>query len=305
MNEKNSPLVSIIIPVYNREKVIGRALDSALRQTYKNIEIICCDNCSEDNTFSVLEEYAKKDNRIKLFHQKKNLGPVRNWLTGFEKSQGDYVKFLWSDDVIHDECIERLMIGFNDKDVGYSYSAVQINFETKGVILDNVYQFGSTGKYNSIDYLKSALNLYPREVPVSPGCALFPRYIVKKYLRVDFDNDLNLDFSRYGAGNDLLIFLGACEEKDKFYYVNEVLSVFYGGVDSFSIANNLLQYYDFVRSFFLEHIYTKDLSLKVKYDTIQHIYYKKKIATKLDYVFFFKWCIMKVSVKIKKLFHKI
>ena len=77
----NSPLVSILIPVYNRERIVVRALESAINQTYKHIEIICVDNCSTDNTYSVLLEYANRDHRIKVYRQSENLGPVRNWKT--------------------------------------------------------------------------------------------------------------------------------------------------------------------------------------------------------------------------------
>ena len=60
MNNEN-PLVSILIPVYNREKYIGEAIESAINQTYKNIEVIIVDNCSTDNTWKILQDYQCKD----------------------------------------------------------------------------------------------------------------------------------------------------------------------------------------------------------------------------------------------------
>ena len=72
--------VSIIIPVYNVEKYIPECLDSVINQSLKEIEIICVDDCSTDNSYNILLEYAKKDNRIKIIKHDKNkgLGPARN-----------------------------------------------------------------------------------------------------------------------------------------------------------------------------------------------------------------------------------
>ena len=74
-----NPLVSIVIPVYNRELYIEDAIRSAISQTYQNIEIIIVDNCSTDSTWDILNEWEKKDNRIKIFQNDSNIGPVLNW----------------------------------------------------------------------------------------------------------------------------------------------------------------------------------------------------------------------------------
>ena len=66
------PKVSIVIPVYNMEKYLRQALDSVVNQTLRDIEIICIDDCSPDNSRAILEEYAQKDSRIKLIINEKN-----------------------------------------------------------------------------------------------------------------------------------------------------------------------------------------------------------------------------------------
>ena len=68
------PKVSIIMPVYNVEKYLKQALDSAVNQTLNDIEIICIDDCSTDNSLNILKEYQLKDNRIKIIEQKENKG---------------------------------------------------------------------------------------------------------------------------------------------------------------------------------------------------------------------------------------
>jgi hypothetical protein len=89
-------------------------------------------------------------------------------------------------------------------------------------------------------------------VPVSPGCALFRKNIVEKYLLIDIDNDIGLEFSRLGAGNDLMLFLGACIEFDNFYYIHEMLATFYGGNDSITVTNNLDIFYSYTIYSFLK-----------------------------------------------------
>ncbi len=89
--------ITVIIPVYNVEKYVGEALDSVINQTYKNLEIIVIDDESKDSSGDICEEYAKKDNRITVVHQKnKGLSGARN--TGLDLATGKYIMFLDSDD---------------------------------------------------------------------------------------------------------------------------------------------------------------------------------------------------------------
>ena len=104
----NNPKISIIIPVYNTDKYIEEALDSCVNQTYKNIEIICLDDCSTDNSVEIIKEYAKNDGRIKLIENKSNQGPGALRNQGLDISTGDYIMFLDSDDWYEDGLFEKL-----------------------------------------------------------------------------------------------------------------------------------------------------------------------------------------------------
>ena len=90
--------ISIIIPVYNAEKYLKRCLDSVINQTYNNIEIICINDCSTDNTLKVLEGYGQ----IKVFSTPVNSrqGAARN--VGLDNCTGDYILFVDSDDTLYD-----------------------------------------------------------------------------------------------------------------------------------------------------------------------------------------------------------
>ena len=89
--------VSIVIPIYNTERYLPDCLDSITLQSYKNIEIICVDDGSTDNTPVILEQYAKKDSRIKIITQP-NAGPGAARNTGMYYASGEYILFLDSDD---------------------------------------------------------------------------------------------------------------------------------------------------------------------------------------------------------------
>ena len=84
----NSPLVSICIPTYNGEKYLKECLDSCIDQTFKNYEIIICDDCSSDGTIKIIEEYAKIFPQIILFQNDGNLGLVGNWNRCIHHSNG-------------------------------------------------------------------------------------------------------------------------------------------------------------------------------------------------------------------------
>ncbi|MHC6204325.1 glycosyltransferase family 2 protein [Breznakiellaceae bacterium SP9] len=102
------PKFSLIIPVYNVERYLADCLDSCINQTFKDIEIICINDCSPDGSSKILDEYAKRDPRIKVIIHEKNrgLGGARN--TGIEAAKGEYCWFIDSDDIIALDACEFL-----------------------------------------------------------------------------------------------------------------------------------------------------------------------------------------------------
>lgn len=95
----NEPLVSVIIPVYNVEPYLKRCLDSVIKQTYKNLQIIVVDDGSTDNSGKICDEYAKKDGRIEVIHKKNGgISSARN--KGIKSVHGDFIVFVDSDDYV-------------------------------------------------------------------------------------------------------------------------------------------------------------------------------------------------------------
>jgi glycosyltransferase involved in cell wall biosynthesis len=102
-----TPLVSVIMPVYNCEAYIDQALDSLVNQTHKNLEVIVVDDCSKDATWKHLQKWAKKDSRIKPFHNKENLRIVKTLNFAIEQSRGNYLARMDGDDERLPDSIEK------------------------------------------------------------------------------------------------------------------------------------------------------------------------------------------------------
>lgn len=110
-----APLISVIIPVYNVEKYLRRCLDSVVAQTYRNLEIICVDDGSVDESGKICDQYAVRDARIKVIHQEnQGLSAARN--RGLDAAEGEYIAFVDSDDYILEDMYKKML----DKLLDYS-----------------------------------------------------------------------------------------------------------------------------------------------------------------------------------------
>ncbi len=116
------PLVSIIIPVYNAEKYVKETIQSALDQTYKNIEVICVDDCSTDNSVVEINSLVKKFDNVKLFKLEKNSKTSAARNLAIANSNGEYILPLDADDKIHPEYVTKAIKVFEkDGSIGVVY----------------------------------------------------------------------------------------------------------------------------------------------------------------------------------------
>ena len=125
-------LVSVITPSYNSEKFISKTIESVINQTYKNWEMIIVDDCSTDKSNKIIENYIKKDNRIKFLKLEKNMGPAVARNTAIREAKGRYIAFLDSDDIWLPEKLEKQLEFMNKNDLAFTYSSYYlINEEEK------------------------------------------------------------------------------------------------------------------------------------------------------------------------------
>lgn len=126
----NTPKISIIVPVYNVEKFLPECLDSLINQTLKDIEIICINDASPDNSLQILKEYKKKDNRIKIIDLKENIrqGGARN--IGIKEAKGEFLAFVDSDDYVKLDMYEKLYNKAKICNSNVAYGGyIQINYD--------------------------------------------------------------------------------------------------------------------------------------------------------------------------------
>ncbi|MCC5660000.1 glycosyltransferase [Nostoc sp. XA010] len=105
--ESQQPLVSVIIPTYNRPKYLKQAIASAVKQTYQNIEIIVSDNCSPENPQALVASFG--DSRIKFWRHQQNVGMIANQQHGFKMARGKYVASLHDDDMWNEDFLANLV----------------------------------------------------------------------------------------------------------------------------------------------------------------------------------------------------
>lgn len=231
MNE----LVSILIPTYNRVDLIAETLDSALAQTYTNIEIIVSDNASTDNTAEIVAQYVRRDSRVKFFKNDENIGPILNWRAGLEKASGHYVKILWSDDLITPDYLEQtLQLFHQEPNLAFVFTKTLTgnDIKTAAAVFD---YFKCTGVYPTVDFVRGVIR--KASLPCSPGCALFRADLLKKSLVIENE----LFGNRYlenGAGPDVLMFLIAATYLPRFGFVGEPLSFFREHNSSITVSSD-------------------------------------------------------------------
>jgi glycosyltransferase involved in cell wall biosynthesis len=253
---KNSK-VSIVIPVFNRENLILETVQSALSQDYLNLEVIVVDNNSTDNTYKCLKSIS--DKRLMVFQNSENIGPVRNWKKAIEYANGEFVKILWSDDLLEKSCINELLEGF-DNETAFSYSTTKIFNNTTSKLR---YKLSDSKKIESRRYLEHLIHSIT-DLPVSPGCALFRKSDLQENLEVQITNQLGIDYSTLAIGNDLLLFLKPLLKYKYVNYVSNTLCSFREHEDSISnkSGSEILDFhYSYCKLYFLNRYYGKGILL--------------------------------------------
>lgn len=170
-----NPLVSIIIPTYNRANLIRETLDSVMAQTYTNWECIVVDDGSNDTTSELLSDYCKKNNRFQYHHRpkarQKGANACRNY--GFELSKGEYIQFLDSDDLLESFCLsERVYLILKDP-------TIDIVVRDSAQLIGNIKNKLSINKDPELKCNKEYLKMFLRyEIPWSIMGAFYKRSIL-------------------------------------------------------------------------------------------------------------------------------
>lgn len=195
------PKVSVIIPVYKVEPYLRKCLDSVCNQTLSDIEIICVNDCSPDNSLAILHEYAKKDNRIKIidFLQNKGAAAARN--AGIDIAIGEYLGFVDSDDTIDLDFYEKLFL-----------SAQENNFDIVVSNYDRIVHSQNEVKiycYDDVEKLKES-----KFFLFSHCCAIYRRMMI-------LDNNVRYP-EKFSVNYDISFIAAALYYTDRIGSVNNV-----------------------------------------------------------------------------------
>lgn len=185
--------VSVIIPVYNVEPYLKEALDSVINQTLREIEIICIDDCSTDNSYNILEEYAKKDNRIIIIKNEDNMGVGYSRNVGEKLAKGEYIHFMDPDDCISLNFYECMY------NTGKKYNSDIINMKTILDVEEYNLNIDKKLKYDDKEYeAKIGLN----NIYNSNNCiyfTLWSKLLKRSFL---FENNIFSRENKKGAAYD-------------------------------------------------------------------------------------------------------
>lgn len=126
MEKVGNPKFSIIVVAYNLEKLIGRAIDSILEQTYTNFELLVVDDCSKDDTVKIMRQYESQDNRVKVIANERNSGPSISRNSAVDIAKGDYIVYLDGDDALYSkDTLEKINNTIGDETSDIIYFGVQ------------------------------------------------------------------------------------------------------------------------------------------------------------------------------------
>ena len=135
-----NPKVSIIVPVYNGEKVLKRCIESILKQTYTNFELIIINDGSKDKSIDIINEYKEKDNRIKVIdNENKGVSITRNM--GIEASNGVYIQFIDCDDHIEKDMLKEMIEAIEISDADLITTGIIIDIESKDDVKTSIQTF--------------------------------------------------------------------------------------------------------------------------------------------------------------------
>lgn len=209
----NNRKISVVVPVYNGERTIKRCIDSIIKQTYKNIEIVIVNDGSVDNTYAICNELEKNYDFIKVIN-KKNEGVSQARNTGINHSNGDYIIFVDGDDTVSYNMCELLLTGIEENKKIMTICGMRLVDEDFNLIKSLNFNNILNEKNNYI-YKEDYLLIFKEELLNSPCNKLFSTKIIK-------ENNLKFD-SKLAIGEDLLFVMNYIKYIDKFYVINEDL----------------------------------------------------------------------------------
>jgi glycosyltransferase involved in cell wall biosynthesis len=203
MNKQHFPFVSVCIPVHNGSNYIRDSINSVLNQNYTNFELLIVDNCSTDETQSIVEDY--NDERIRYIRNNKNIGGINNFTKCVEIAAGEYFVLLPHDDLLLSGAIKEFVLALENKNIGLVYSATQAINEHGDTLYKKI-NYNSNMSFKSKEALEDFIKNF---MPIQ--CAMVRTAILKKLGGFDI---------KYSLFCDAHLWLRVMFEGWGVYYIN-------------------------------------------------------------------------------------
>lgn len=266
--------ISVIVPVYNCEDYIEESIKSILNQSFKDIEVICVDDGSTDDSLNILKELSMQDTRLKVFTQENQGSSVaRN--NALEKASGDYIYFFDADDYIVDDCLEKIYNNAinNDSDIViFKYDQYKEGYFLKHSEQDIEKQFSKT------DFTNFTFDCYDYRIrafkgPFAPWFKFYKKEFLDKY---DFEFPPGLNH------NDVPFHVKTILKASKISFIPEYL--YHYRIDNpNSISNTRLKNFKdifsiikIVEDFLKDENLLEEFEKEFEYFTINRIIYEMK-----------------------------
>ena len=247
------PDVTVIIPVFNRPRLVIEAIDSTLAQTSPDLEVVVCDNASTDSTWERIQERARDTPRLRPWRAVENMGPLENWRRGAAMARGRLAALLFSDDRWQPRFLERAAPALEDPEVGFVFSTVSVERAEGPPLL--LYDQFPAGKRPMAEFVARHLGLENgRHVPSSPGCALFRTKDLVDGLEATWPDPHGIGFARHGAGPDLWVYLAAATRYPALVHLAEPLVVFRDHRDTLTRSPGVSLGYAAARQRFVDQV---------------------------------------------------
>lgn len=292
----NNVKVSVIIPVYNSEKYLEECLDSILNQTLRELEIVCVDDCSTDNSFNIIKNYSNKDSRVKCIKMDINSGSGIARNKGWGHAKGEYISFVDSDDYLLDKKAYEKFYSFAKKNNANFVSANLKAFKGK-----NFYESRYCKKilnYSSIKPQDYGIpwffqkNLFKKSF-LDKNKIQFPNYVrgqdpvflSRALTKVDTVHCLPIDFYAYRSSPNKIN-----SEKKEIDYLKHFRDVFktlkLSGFEEMCLEYEKIMYQVFInhKSYFSQKTLEKNMQAVFKNDPNILSTYKLKQSTKLSVI---------------------
>jgi glycosyltransferase involved in cell wall biosynthesis len=219
LEEQNeSPLITVVIPVYNAGRFITQTIESVINQTYKNLEILISDNCSEDDSLEIINDFARRDKRIKVLTSSYNAGLCSNFNKLFDHVKSEFIAFFTADDVMLPEKLSRQF------DVLKKYPEVAVVHHNAWFIDENSNRIGehlngARPPLNPLDWALPIDWLHCRGMTsiIPPSCLARTDY----YLKARYDERLKYKHELLFTIEDYCF-----SPEKKWYYITEPLMLY-------------------------------------------------------------------------------